>query len=144
MKFSFPFAVILAFGFSITTYAQDQTLASMSDCDSFVDSTMHMFYVGDFEKLGSAMAPYWPVEETVQNEVMAKGHDAFEFFKATYGGPFEIVKGKTSVIEGLGIRYTMYLKFETHALRVYYYFYEGVNGYFLNSYGFDVNWKEDF
>ncbi|NVK27118.1 MAG: hypothetical protein HWE14_03685 [Flavobacteriia bacterium] len=144
MKFHLLLAALFTMILTGRLFAQDQTLSTIEDCDDFVEQTVQMFYEGNFDTLGATMAPYWPVEQTVQEEVMNKGRDAFEFFSTTYGAPFEIVKGETSIIEGLGIRYTMYVKFETHAMRVYYYFYEGVNGFFLNSYGFDVNWKEDF
>ena len=134
----------LIFGTFILVQAQTQYLKSVKETQAVSDKCTGLFADWKIDEMMNEIIKYTVVSESEMRELGEKTKGFKDMLTESYGEIIGYEKIKNEALNDFAIRETYVIRMEYFAIRVIYVYYKNNQGWTLNSFNWDDEWKEEF
>ena len=131
--------VIALFALSSVS-AQTASFKSTKEAHAFAENMVKQIIAGQSIAAFEAIKPYWPLDASTIDGLAKTTSEQIPMLEETFGKVTGYEFAGSETLGTSGHLETFLIKYEQSALRFYVVFYNGGNGWIVNSLSWDDNW----
>lgn len=133
-------ALLISLGF----IAQVKTLKTEEEARLLSKKVTELFKNDQCSKGLSELENYWPLPGDEIDNLKEKTIKYMNLLKERFGDVIGYAKGTEQKIADFSIREVYFIKYQNSAIRLIYIYYRNNDGWLVNSFKWDDNYKEEF
>jgi len=138
------FTIILFTGFILSCFSQDKYLKSEEEINRLVEHSVQLFKDKKISESFTLLTPYWPMPQNELNTLEIQTQKYMDLMLTRFGEPVDYLKLKEQHLKNFAIKITYIIRFEKHAVRLIYIFYNSGKGWILNTFHWDDQFAAEF
>lgn len=136
--------IVLCIGFSVQAFAQDKTFKSLEEVRPFSMKIAELFKEGKIEKAVKKLRPYWPLPEEEITNFEKLTTEKIALIDQNYGEPFAVTKINEKSIQNIAFQEIYFVQYDLLPIRVIFTYYRGKDGWMVNSFKWDDDFRAEF
>ncbi len=129
---------------AIFLYGHEKSFADEVAMRRMTDEVAQLFLKNEIGQAFETMKTYWPMPEVELSSLETQTVKLMTLLKARIGDPVDYVFLREKRLKDVAVQYVYLLRYEKHALRLRFYFYNNGQYWMLNTFKWDDMFTNEF